>query len=116
VQAELIQEGVEFAPLMPPALQEEIYHIAQESLNNTLKHAHAKHVSVSLTYGPREVRVLVRDDGEGFSLNAAAEGGGLGLRGMRERAQRIRGCLTIDSAPGQGATITVEAPLDGAAT
>ncbi len=114
VQAELIQEGVEFAPLVPPALQEEIYHIAQETLNNTLKHARAKRVTVALTYSPNLIRLQVRDDGQGFAPDAAMEGGGLGLRGMRERAQSIRGCLTIDSAPGQGTNITVEAPLDGA--
>jgi signal transduction histidine kinase len=114
LQAELAQEGVEYAPLMSHSLQEEIYHITQETLNNTLKHAQAKRVSVALHYGPQLVRLQVRDDGRGFSLQEAADGGGLGLRGMRERAQRIRGCLTIDSAPGQGTTVTVEAPVDGA--
>jgi PAS domain S-box-containing protein len=115
VQASLQQEGVEYAPLMSPALQEEIYHIAQESLNNTLKHARAKRVTVSLNYGPRSVQLQVRDDGQGFSVDEASDGGGLGLRGIRERTQRIQGCLTIDSAPGAGTTITVEAPVDGRA-
>ena len=51
MQAELGQEGVEFAPLLTHAVQEELYHIAQEALNNTLKHSQARHVTVSLTYG-----------------------------------------------------------------
>jgi PAS domain S-box-containing protein len=112
IQARLIQEGVEYAPLLSPALQEEIYHIAQETLNNTLKHARAKRVTVVLNYGPRVARMQVRDDGQGFAPEAAAEGGGLGLRGMRERAARIHGCLTIESAPGAGTTVTVEAPVE----
>ncbi len=112
IRASLVQEGVEYAPLMSPALQEEIYHIAQETLNNTLKHARAKNVTVSLNYGPQMMRLQVRDDGQGFAPELAVEGGGLGLRGMRERAARVRGCLTIDSAPGKGATVTVEAPVD----
>jgi signal transduction histidine kinase len=111
LRAELVQEGVEYAPLMSQSLQEEIYHIAQETLNNTLKHAGAKCVTVTLNYGPQVVRLQVRDDGQGFSPEAAAEGGGLGLRGMRERAQRIRGRLAIDTAPGKGTTVTVEAPV-----
>ncbi len=113
IQAQLLQEGVEYAPLVSHTVQEELYHIAQEALNNTLKHSHAGRVVVSLTYGPRVTQLRVRDDGVGFELEAAAEAGGLGLRGMRERVQRIDGCLTIESAPGQGATIIVDAPGDG---
>ena len=111
IHAELRQEGVEFAPLLAASVQEELYHIAQEALNNTLKHSQAKHVSVSLTFGPHVTRLEVRDDGKGFAVEEAVEGGGLGLRGMRERVQRIRGCLNIESAPDQGATITIEAPI-----
>jgi signal transduction histidine kinase len=114
IQAELRQEGVEFAPLVPQSVQEELYHIAQEALNNTLKHSRAQHVTVSISYGAHLTRLQVQDDGVGFAMEEAAEGGGLGLRGMRERVERIRGCLNIESAPGQGATITVEAPGDGA--
>ena len=93
-------------------VQEELYHIAQEALNNTLKHSHAQacHRIVGLT-ARRSTRLQVRDDGVGFHAGEAARGAvGLGLRGMRERVQRINGCLTIESAPGEGATITVEAP------
>lgn len=114
MQAELRQEGVEFAPLLSQAVQEELYHIAQEALNNTLKHSHAQRVTVSLIYGPQATRLEVRDDGQGFTLEGANESGGLGLRGMRERVQRIGGCLSIQSAPGQGAVITVDTPGDGA--
>ena len=98
IQAELHQEGVEFAPLLAPGVQEELYHIAQEALNNTLKHSQAKHVSVSLTYGPQITRLEVRDDGIGFAFEEAVEGGGLGLRGMHERVQRISGCLSVETA------------------
>jgi signal transduction histidine kinase len=115
IQAELRQEGVEYAPLLSPGLQEELYHLAQEALNNTLKHSQARHVAVTLTYGPQITRLEVCDDGRGFVVDEVAAGGGLGLRGMRERVQRIDGSLRIKSAPGQGATITIEAPT-GAGT
>lgn len=114
MHADLVQDGVEFAPHLTHAVQEELYHIAQEALNNTLKHSHARNVIVSLNYGKTRARLQVRDDGVGFTPAEAAEAGGLGLRGMRERVQRINGCVTIASAPGEGATITVEAPVDGA--
>ncbi len=113
MQAELQQEGVEYAPLLAQGVQEELYHIAQEALNNTLKHSHARRVTVLLAYGPETTRLQIRDDGEGFAAGEAAKGGGLGLRGMRERVQRINGCLSIESAPGQGATVIVEAPRNG---
>jgi len=111
IAAELQQEGVEYMPLVPASTQEELYHIAQEALNNTLKHSRARQVLVSLGFSHNSVRLQVHDDGQGFVVAEADESGGFGFRGMRERAQRIAGCLTIDSAPGQGTTITVEVPV-----
>lgn len=114
IEAQLLQDGIEFAPLLSQSTQEELYHIAQEALNNTLKHSRAKHVIVSLTYGPHLTRLQVQDDGVGFVIEAAEQGGGLGLAGMRERVQHINGRLTLESAPGQGATVVVEAPVETA--
>ncbi len=93
-----------------PQVQAELYHIAQEALNNTLKHAHAKVVDLHLSFSETSVRLQIRDDGIGF--DAARRGhGGQGLAGMQERAQRIDAKLSVESPNGKGTTVTVEAPL-----
>jgi signal transduction histidine kinase len=111
VQAELRVEGVEGmadAEWLPLAIQQELYHIAQEALNNSLKHAKAQHLQVRLQLKGAVVRLEISDDGVGFDPTTAGERGGLGLRGMRERVQRIGGQLQIESAPDQGTRVTVE--------
>jgi two-component system NarL family sensor kinase len=107
MRAELQVEGSE---RLPHAVQEELYHLAQEALNNTLKHAHAQYVQVRLRFSDITTRIEIEDDGMGFNVAAARASGGLGLRGMEERAQRIGGILDIVSAPGQGTKVSVEVP------
>jgi PAS domain S-box-containing protein len=113
VQAELRVEGVEGmadAQWLPLAVQQELYHIAQEALNNSLKHAGAQHLQVWLQLKGAVARLEISDDGVGFDPMTARDGGGLGLRGMRERVQRIGGRLYIESAPYQGTKVAVEVP------
>ena len=86
-----------------------LYRIAQESLNNSLRHAQAGHVHVSLALIGGQVTLEVSDDGLGFDP-AGQVGGGLGLQSMRERAAQIGASLNITSTPGGGTTIRVEAP------
>jgi signal transduction histidine kinase len=115
VQAELRVEGVEGmadAEWLPLAVQQELYHIAQEALNNSLKHARAQHLQVCLHLKGAVVRLEITDDGVGFDPTTAGERGGLGLRGMRERVQHIGGQLQIESAPDQGTRVTVEVPRE----
>jgi signal transduction histidine kinase len=88
-----------------------LYHIAQEALNNVLKHARAWHVAIHLTFNPTTVQLRIRDDGCGFDPRAAAQGGGLGLRGITERVAQLAGTVQIESAPGAGTCITIEVPL-----
>jgi PAS domain S-box-containing protein len=111
VQAELRVEGVEGmadAEWLPLSVQQELYHVAQEALNNSLKHAKAQHLQVCLGLQGAVVRLEISDDGVGFDPATAGDQGGLGLRGMRERVQRIGGQLQIESAPDQGSKVTVE--------
>jgi signal transduction histidine kinase len=110
IQAELTVEGED---RLPPAIQAELHQIAQEALNNALKHAHAGKVQVRLRFGGAATCVEVEDDGVGFDLAAMQARGGLGLPGMRERVQKIGGRLKIDSAPGQGTKVSVEVPTGG---
>ena len=104
IRAKLLVEGASGAEQLPLLIQEELYHIAQEALNNALKHAHPRQVLVGLRFDQDAVHLEISDDGAGFALESAEESGGLGLPGMRERAERIGADLRIESAPGQGTT------------
>ncbi len=108
VQVDLCAE-----PELPLAMKEALYRIAQESLHNIVKHARASTVTLRLCAPTPQVPVLaldIRDDGVGFDP-AGAFPGHLGLRSMRERAARLGGTLTIDSAPGHGTHIQVRMPV-----
>ncbi len=93
-----------------------IFRIVQEAVSNIAKHAQAKNARVSLEFRKSEVLVLVEDDGQGFdpdSLKLPQDSGrGLGLLGMRERAELFGGTVEIESSPGQGARIRVRVPLE----
>ena len=80
-----------------------IFRIAQESLNNVRRHAHARHVELCLRLESDGWVLTVADDGIGFE--PANERAGYGLLGMEERARLLGGVLKIRSAPGEGATI-----------
>jgi signal transduction histidine kinase len=92
-----------------------LYRIAQEALNNVIRHAAATRISVILLREPRAVSLLVEDDGEGFDVGAVREHPDekcLGLIGMEERANLVGGELVIESAPAKGTVIRAEIPLD----
>ena len=94
--------------VLPPDVEEGFYRIAQEALNNALKHACAYRVRVSLHQGQKRAVLEIADDGRGFDPSTSVEGGGLGLDGMIERAAKMGGELVLDSAPGTGTRIRVE--------
>lgn len=90
---------------MPPAVEQSIYRVAQEALENIVRHAAARHVSIRLDQVNGHVDLTVSDDGQGFELAQVDLTRHFGLRGMRERAEMAGGRLDIDSRPGQGTTI-----------
>jgi signal transduction histidine kinase len=92
---------------LPDEAQEALYRAAQEGLTNVRKHARATRAELLLNYGEAAVRVEVRDDGTGIG---DAQSPGFGLVGLRERAAHLRGRLRVDSAPGEGVTLTMEVP------
>lgn len=98
--------GIEFYQL-PPALESELFRIAQEALNNVIKHASAEQVTISLRIGSSELALEIVDDGRGFELESQGESGGFGLTSMRERAERLGGMLQIISTPGQGTRVVL---------
>jgi signal transduction histidine kinase len=83
-----------------------LYRVAQEALNNVVKHAHAENVSIRLERSPKHVKLSVSDDGSGFVFEHIAPHH-LGLGIMRERADAIGASLSVQSAPRQGTTIEV---------
>lgn len=104
---ELKVEGIPTRPLSPK-VEEGLYRLAQESLNNILKHAQAQHVSVCLYHRAQGVKLEITDDGVGFDPATIRQRAGLGLRGMEERAKQLGATLTIASQPNQGASVIVE--------
>lgn len=83
--------------------------VFQEAVNNALRHGHARRIDVHLTTPAREVMLEVKDDGEGFSLEAIRTGG-RGLAGMRSRAAELGGTLEVQSNPGGGARVALRLP------
>jgi signal transduction histidine kinase len=94
---------------LPGDVETALYRILQEALTNVVKHAKARRVSILLTRSDRGAVAVIEDDGRGFDPGAEHEG--LGLLGMRERLQLLRGSLTIESSEGAGTTLRIEVPL-----
>jgi signal transduction histidine kinase len=100
-------------------LREEIAHhvfrIAQEAVANAVNHAAPNRIDMELRIEPGRLRLHVEDDGCGFELQpenaSTAQRGNFGLIGMRERAERIKGELLVDSHPGNGTRVDVTVPL-----
>ena len=87
-------------PELPQPWQENLLHIGQEALTNTLRCAHARNFETRLTYKAKELRLELRDDGDGFKVKDRHDG--VGLAGMRERVEQMGGELEITSSARQG--------------
>jgi signal transduction histidine kinase len=87
-----------------------MYHIGREAIMNSLKHAHANNMWITVRQHGDEVEMLLRDDGAGFDVDAPEPEGHFGLTMMRERATVGGGTFEMSSAPGEGATIKVRFP------
>ncbi len=107
------QFSAENVPLLAATIEHELYLFAMEALNNSLKHASATHVVVTLRGGDQDLRLEIRDDGKGFDPHSVRTGG-MGLRNLKTRAEKIGGRLTIDSAPGKGTRVQLIVPLSSA--
>jgi len=89
-----------------------LYYIAQEALNNILRHAHAKNVSANLRQTRHNVILEITDDGQGFDIKKL-DNSGLGLRNMKERAAQAKGKIRITSKIGVGTKIVVSVARKG---
>ena len=90
-----------------------VFRIVQESLVNVGKHAAATEATVSIEQVGDAVELVVQDNGKGFVTSAPRKPQSLGLLGLRERAQLLKGSFSIDSAPGEGTRVSVRIPMDG---
>jgi PAS domain S-box-containing protein len=92
-------------PSIGEAVATAAYRIAQEALTNVARHARAGRVYVELANRNRQLHLTVGDDGRGFDTGSLAEAEGLGVAGMKERANLVGGELDVRSAPGEGTRI-----------
>lgn len=99
-------QGVERA--LPDSVSGNLLLLLQEAITNALKHADPKNIEITMEFEPRAFTLIIRDDGRGFDPDAVAgpATGHFGLQGMRERAKRFGGEISIRSAPGQGTVVT----------
>jgi ligand-binding sensor domain-containing protein/signal transduction histidine kinase len=98
-----------FRPLAQ-LVEDNLLRIGQEAINNAVKHAQAQRIFVNLVFDARRVQLIVRDDGRGFD-NQVAANGHFGLIGMRERAEKIGGTLSIQSSDGTGTEVVADVPI-----
>ncbi len=104
IETRLLVDGVIDLPI---PVEQELYRIAQEGLNNILRHAAATSVIVRLRAAESRIELELVDDGRGFDPDTANTYGGMGLTSMKERAERLGGKLRVTSAPGQGTRVSV---------
>jgi len=88
-----------------------VFRIVQEALQNTLKHARAKNITISIDEIEENYRIRIADDGQGFDNETAVVGGSLGLKTMQERVMILKGEWKLNSVQGKGTTIDLRVPL-----
>jgi signal transduction histidine kinase len=98
---------------LPAQIEQTLYRIAQEALDNVIRHANARHITLALVAESNMARLRVEDDGAGFDVaEALARSGHFGLKGLIERVESLGGRALIDSRPGAGTRILVEIAHD----
>jgi len=102
---------------LPSEIETTLFRIGQEAITNIGKHAQAGKISIKLVFGENTVMLQIGDDGQGFDVETTLtrrliEGRGLGLLGMRERAELLGGVLEVHASPGEGTLIHVILPLE----
>ena len=94
--------------------EENLLRIAQQGLDNALQHAQAKAIRVELVFGEKEIQLRIGDNGRGYVTSKPLRCG-MGINGMRERANEIGGKFELRSQPGRGTRVVVKVPLVGEA-
>jgi signal transduction histidine kinase len=107
LETELITDGI---GRLPRTIEPELYRIAMEALNNLVRYARARKVTVDLQARGGWVFLEICDNGVGFDQEKARNSGGMGLSSMEQRARQVGGRLEITSSPGTGTKISAEIP------
>ncbi len=94
-------------PSLPPDVEQCLYRIAQEAVENVVNHANARNLAVKLAFRDNDISLTIQDDGQGIRMGDDEKSNHFGLPGMRERAQLVGGELKIESKPGQGTTVQI---------
>ncbi len=91
-----------------------IFRIIQEGINNTIKHAEAKKITIAISQTPKNLKTLITDDGKGFNpLKIPRSNDGMGLENIKSRIAFLKGTISIESAEGKGTRIEVDIPVFG---
>jgi signal transduction histidine kinase len=88
-----------------------LYRVIQECVNNTLKHAEARHMDISLIKETNSISITLEDDGKGFMINETEVDEGMGLKNIRNRIRFLNGEVDFDTAPGKGTSIVIHIPV-----
>lgn len=106
-----VSDDVEGVCELPRAIEETLWRIGQEALNNVKKHAGTDHVDIAMKVSRTKVTMSVIDGGRGCDIDKARDKDSYGLTSMKERAGLFDGLLTVKSQPQQGTKVTVSFPL-----
>lgn len=101
----IILECPDLLPALPMDVEQSIYRITQEALENIVRHSEATSARITLDVSNEKLELAIRDDGRGFDPKLVASEERFGLRGLQERAASIGGKLTVDSQPGSGTVV-----------
>jgi signal transduction histidine kinase len=102
-----------FSGRLPAVIETALYRAVQEALTNASRHARASCVRIDVECQADKLSCVISDDGVGFDVALPGGGGGLGLKGMRERLSAVDGALQIASTPGEGTQIRLQIPVEG---
>ena len=103
----LNMEIADALPAYAPEIEQAYYRVAQEALDNVLRHAEAHTITVKLAQTGTKLRLTVADDGMGLPVDSEDVDAQFGIQGMEERAALIGGTLTIDTYPDVGTTVVL---------
>ncbi len=97
---------------IPESLEHDLYYVLREGLMNIMRHSQASQVAITIKQTDTDLHCLLKDDGVGFAKNESGNGSGMGLASMKERVEKLRGELALESSPGKGTEIDFVLPLN----
>ena len=109
---EILFNAIEVDQQLPKDYEVAIFRLVQECLNNSLKHAKPTEIHVKVEFTAKHINVVVRDNGIGFDINEVKPNS-LGLIGLRERVELLKGTMKIQSQVGQGTFVMFQIPYPG---